>query len=420
MSIGGATATERNFVIQVVGQHHSGVLKEIMNAIHGEGMDVLECRVETDGDMDSSYFVVQSRGKQKDFDDEKLEDIRHHIQEILGDTKGVVMFEAVADEMIEFAAIELQVVSQVKAPDGVLVSLITKKLQELGLDVEEIDEQHKLQTDHGHQTELERDLFYAVPSQNSDEQTITHTRVYQIKLALQKLLDQSEHDLVCEVVAKPVADRSKGFSELQTFDVQQAIARAKGTVWELLCFGPHNVELLSEATRQLAPLGVQLLHAAHSHAARPTKGVAKGGEVAAQTEQCSCIFIDKPGKRPSADEVAEFTKKVLHVLMTTYGSKDEANFTVRPVDSKELQELAAIASVTSQAEVPGVGSFTKPRSASFARRTGKATNAITMNLKEIPTSPGGQRRPSEVGRRPSRASFGPAAAADQPMQFLEC
>uniref|UniRef100_A0A7S3ETI7 Uncharacterized protein n=1 Tax=Haptolina ericina TaxID=156174 RepID=A0A7S3ETI7_9EUKA len=208
--------------------------------------------------------------------------------------------------------------------------------------------------------------------------------------------------------------------EHQAEELQQAIARAKGTVWELLCFGPHNVELLSEATRQLAPLGVQLLHAAHSHAARPTKGVAKGGEVAAQTEQCSCIFIDKPGKRPSADEVAEFTKKVLHVLMTTYGSKDEANFTVRPVDSKELQELAAIASVTSQAEVPGVGSFTKPRSASFARRTGKATNAITMNLKEIPTSPGGQRRPSEVGRRPSRASFGPAAAADQPMQFLEC
>eukprot|EP00966_Prymnesium_polylepis_P125185 2895095-Prymnesium_polylepis.1 len=43
------------------------------------GPQVLECRVETDGDVDSNYFVVQSRGKQKDFDDEKLEDIRHHI-----------------------------------------------------------------------------------------------------------------------------------------------------------------------------------------------------------------------------------------------------------------------------------------------------------------------------------------------------
>ena len=58
----------------------SGVLHEILNAIHGEGMDVLECRVETDGDVDVNYFVVQSRGKQKDFDDEKLEDMRHHLQ----------------------------------------------------------------------------------------------------------------------------------------------------------------------------------------------------------------------------------------------------------------------------------------------------------------------------------------------------
>ena len=51
-SIGGLTAKERNFVIQVIGQHHSGVLHEILNAIHGEGMDVLECRVESDGDVD--------------------------------------------------------------------------------------------------------------------------------------------------------------------------------------------------------------------------------------------------------------------------------------------------------------------------------------------------------------------------------
>ena len=50
---------------QVVGAHRSGVLHEILNAIHGEGMDVLECRVETDGDVDCNYFVVQSRGKQK-------------------------------------------------------------------------------------------------------------------------------------------------------------------------------------------------------------------------------------------------------------------------------------------------------------------------------------------------------------------
>ena len=96
-------------VIQVIGAHHSGVLHEILNAIHGEGMDVLECRVETDGEVDTNYFVVQSRGKQKDFDDEKLQEIRHHIQEILGDANAVVMFEAVDDNDFTFGAIELQV-----------------------------------------------------------------------------------------------------------------------------------------------------------------------------------------------------------------------------------------------------------------------------------------------------------------------
>ena len=63
--LGGETHKGRNYVIQVFGQHHSGVLHEILNAIHGEGMDVLECRVETDGDVDCNYFVVQSRGQQK-------------------------------------------------------------------------------------------------------------------------------------------------------------------------------------------------------------------------------------------------------------------------------------------------------------------------------------------------------------------
>ena len=76
-----------------------------------------------------------------------------------------------------------------------------------------------------------------------------------------------------EVLIKPVADRTKGFSELQTFDPQQAIARAKGSVWELLCFGPHDVELLSTAVRRLEPLGLRLLHAAHSHAEKSPASV---------------------------------------------------------------------------------------------------------------------------------------------------
>jgi hypothetical protein len=50
-------------------------------------------------------------------------------------------------------AIELQVVSAAgedghSTSEKHVVSLVTKRLQELGLDVEEIDEQHKVQIDH--------------------------------------------------------------------------------------------------------------------------------------------------------------------------------------------------------------------------------------------------------------------------------
>ena len=187
-SIGGGLHCNRNFVIQVIGAHHTGVLHEILNAIHGEGMDVLECRVETDGEVDTNYFVVQSRGEQKDFDDEKLQEVRHHIQEILGDVNAVVMFEAVDDDDFTFSAIELQVVTNSQPDAGTegahIVSIVTKRLQELGLDVEEIDEQHKLQAKgDGVATEMERDLFYAVPSANSEEGPITHRRVHQVKKA---------------------------------------------------------------------------------------------------------------------------------------------------------------------------------------------------------------------------------------------
>ncbi len=361
MSIGGLTAAERNFVIQVIGQHHSGVLHEILNAIHGEGMDVLECRVETDGEVDTNYFVVQSRGKQKDFDDEKLEEIRHHIQEILGDENAVVMFEAIDDEDFTFAAIELQVVtaSADQGEEGAVhvVSKVTKRLQELGLDVEEIDEQHKVQIDHGHETEMERDLFYAVPSKNSEEEdTITHRRVHQVKRALQSML--RDENIKAEVVVKPVADRSKGFSELQTFDPQQAISRAKGEVWELMCIGAHDVELLSTAVRKLEPLGLRLLHAAHSHTDKTE------GEGADAQQQCSRIFVERRQEAAAGrdsksegeiyEETEEFTAKVIRVMKATYKSDDDNKFTVRPVESSALEEMSFMTRSISAAVVPGL------------------------------------------------------------------
>ena len=121
----------------------------------------------------------------------------------------------------------------------------------------------------------------------------------------------------------------------------QAIARAKGSVWELLCFGPHNVELLSTAVRRLAPLGLRLLHAAHSHAR--VAGEAKGGN--AGHHECSRIYVEtvqvKSDKSEvqSEEEVSAFRASVLKVLMGTYNSEDATNFSVCSVDEASLEKL---------------------------------------------------------------------------------
>ena len=319
----------RGFVIRVASRHHIGVQRELLACLHGTGVDVLEAHVYGVDHVSTEHvdafvaqYVVISRGTKKDFDDEKLEEVRHHITEILGDPNAVVMFESVADEQVHFGAIEVQIVSDnsksvhggVLAKQGNTMSLVAKRIAEFGLDVEEMDEQHKVQIEHGLETEMERDLFYAVRSQTSDEAAaITHKTVQQLKRALQSMLRDEE--VKAEVVVKPVADRTKGFSELQTFDPQQAVARARGTVWELLCFGPHNVELLSTAVRRLTPLGLRLLHAAHSHA--HVKGEAHGHEV------CSRIYVEhvQGSDRTDAEseeEVTAFRAAVLKVRPATY------------------------------------------------------------------------------------------------------
>jgi len=88
--IGGTSQSGMDFCIRVIGEHHVGVLHEILNTLHQEGVDVIECRAEkTDEGVDMDTFIVQSRGKQKDFDDEKLEDMRHHLQELVGEDAQV-------------------------------------------------------------------------------------------------------------------------------------------------------------------------------------------------------------------------------------------------------------------------------------------------------------------------------------------
>ena len=119
-------------------------------------------------------------------------------------------------------------------------------------------------------------------------------------------------------------------------------------MWELLCFGPHDVELLSTAVRRLEPLGLRLLHAAHSHA--HVEGEAQ------VHEDCSRFYVERVqgGEADSDEEAAAFRAAVLQVLMGTYNSDDATKFSVRAVDEESLEKLQDDHLKLAQGLVPGV------------------------------------------------------------------
>ena len=86
------------FVIKIMGHHHIGMLREVLDMLHASGVDILEAKAESDGEFDVDVFVVQSRGNQKDFDDDKLEEMRHELQELLNDAECQITFEPLDEE----------------------------------------------------------------------------------------------------------------------------------------------------------------------------------------------------------------------------------------------------------------------------------------------------------------------------------
>ncbi len=104
--IGGESFRGDDFLIRVVGDHHTGMLHDLLDSLHAQDLDVLEARAEVKGDIDdkhhkdSDIFVVRPRGKQKDFDEEKLKEIKHELEELMGDGTQI-MFQAIAHEVTE-------------------------------------------------------------------------------------------------------------------------------------------------------------------------------------------------------------------------------------------------------------------------------------------------------------------------------
>jgi len=145
-----------SFVIRIAAKHHTGVQREILGCLHGSGVDVLEANVlgvndPTTAELDAfvATYTVASRGAKKDFDDEKLEEMKHQLDEILDDEDAQVFFEPYDDDFSNDGVIEIQVMVQ-HHPD--ILHELTDALASMGLDVLKVDATHTSQPTHGNTT----------------------------------------------------------------------------------------------------------------------------------------------------------------------------------------------------------------------------------------------------------------------------
>jgi len=201
-AIGGSEATGTDFLIRVVGKHHAGVLHEILDSLHAEGVDVLESKMEHDGVHDICVFHVTSRGAQKDFDNEKLEEIRHHISELVKDPNSMVTFEPVwnyeegsyGEANQHSDRIQVQLLSH-HSPE--VQYDLSVKLQELGLVIEQAGTEATTQIVHGHDTQMAHHMFHVTDRQGL---AFSEERCAQIRTSLQPVLGHDGGEAIVKMI----------------------------------------------------------------------------------------------------------------------------------------------------------------------------------------------------------------------------
>uniref|UniRef100_A0A7S2NN70 Cation/H+ exchanger transmembrane domain-containing protein n=1 Tax=Haptolina brevifila TaxID=156173 RepID=A0A7S2NN70_9EUKA len=129
------------FVIRIAGKYVPGVQKEIFNTMYAAGVEVLDStimsvRKDDSPDAEISQFVntftVLSRGKKKDFDDEKLSEMHHAFTEILNDNDAQIIFAPPVDMPNKDGVVEVQIIGE-HHPS--LLQDIMAELSKMGLDM---------------------------------------------------------------------------------------------------------------------------------------------------------------------------------------------------------------------------------------------------------------------------------------------
>ena len=223
------------FVIKIMGHHHIGMLREVLDMLHASGVDILEAKAESDGEFDVDVFVVQSRGNQKDFDDDKLEEMRHELQELLNDAECQITFEPLDEDFQRDGIIEIQMIGDHHQD---VLHEITDAIAAMGLDVLKMHSDTVTTIDHNKKKKVEHEIFYAKETDNSKKKMITPKRRAEIRQGLMKIMH--ELNLHGECMVKVIHEsEAQVMHTVPHFDANERVCVVK-------CVGKHHKEMLHE------------------------------------------------------------------------------------------------------------------------------------------------------------------------------
>ena len=223
-------------------------------AVHSPGEEEIDAFV-------GSYGVI-SRGRKKDFDDEKLEEMHHTLDEILDDPNCQIIFEAPKEDDLHAHAsvVEVQVLGEYH-PD--ILHEVTDKLSSIGLDVLRAVVDHDADATDAEKRKSKaegegavfyalRDVFYARESDGTANLSLSRRgQIKQEVTSVQKALGVSG---TCSV-------RVLHESEMPSMDLKAHHFEHEDKVCVINCTGQHHKELLHEILDHLFELNLDVLHA---------------------------------------------------------------------------------------------------------------------------------------------------------------
>jgi hypothetical protein len=161
---------------------------EIIGVLHDSGLDVLEATAESDEVHDVDIFLVKPRSGTANFDDEKLEEISHHLLSALGDKSGnaLVVYEPaeVESDYRKDCMLEIELIGD-HHPDTLHEILDWLAIPIHNLEILKVFAETRTQHVDSHSVQIDVDKFYAKPTNGVP---ITSMQRKQIRSALEHIL----------------------------------------------------------------------------------------------------------------------------------------------------------------------------------------------------------------------------------------